>query len=186
MLELGASERSGPAPTSGLVARLQPALGEEAKPSEPLPAPLMQDDLPPVQNAAAPDMSPAPALAAAAPDERSRPAEAPPPEAGGLGLDVPVPHDLTYYPVGALDAPPRPLGGSDPCYPEGAAGEIAYILSINEAGSVDQATIADGRLDERVAAAALQGCRSLKFEPGMKDGRAVRSRVRFVVGPTAP
>ncbi len=98
---------------------------------------------------------------------------------------VPVPHDLTYYPVVALDSPPRPLGAADACYPEGAQGEVAYVLLIDEAGNVNEASLASVRPEGISTAAALAGCRALKFAPAMKDGRAVRSRVRFVVGPSA-
>jgi hypothetical protein len=50
---------------------------------------------------------------------------------------------------------------------------------------VTEASLVTVRPEGIGTAAALAGCRSLKFAPAMKDGRAVRSRVRFVVGPNA-
>jgi protein TonB len=186
VLELSPSRHATSA-AAGLHARLERVM-EGAQPAEPVPAPLTEDAMQPDPSPApadpAPSVPPQPPAPTAHPQARQ--AVAVPSETAPTGLNVPVPHDLTYYPVAALDAPPRPIGSSDACYPEGAAGEIAYILLINEAGAVDQATLANARPEEAAVALALEGCRALKFAPAMKDGRAVRSRVRFVVGPTAP
>ena len=101
-----------------------------------------------------------------------------------MAIELPVGRDLTFYPVAALDIPPRPLGPADLCYPEGASGEVAYVLLIDEAGTVHEATLAAVRPENIFTGAALESCRALRFSPGIKDGRAVRSRVRFVIGPS--
>jgi outer membrane biosynthesis protein TonB len=105
-----------------------------------------------------------------------------PVEAGGL--ELPFVRDPTYYAITALDAPPRLLGAADVCYPPGAAGEVAYLLLIDENGTVEQATLTAMKPAGLFAASAVEQCSRLKFSPGMKDGRPVKSRVRFVVGPS--
>ena len=124
--------------------------------------------------------------ARAMPPEEPRPTPTGPPPrtpSAELAAALPLARDPTYYPVGALDTPPRPLGSTDLCYPEGASGEISYLLLIDEAGTVDQASIVAARPEGLYTADAIAACRSVKFTPAVKDGRAVRSRVRFVVGP---
>lgn len=98
------------------------------------------------------------------------------------GIEMPFVRDPNYYAVAALDTPPRLLGAADACYPHGAVGEVAYVLMINEQGSVDQVTVASVHPQGLFTGAAVDLCSRLKFTPGVKDGRAVRSRVRFVVG----
>ena len=100
------------------------------------------------------------------------------------GIEIPAARDHTYYSVAALDSPPRLLGTADLCYPPGASGEVAYQLLIDETGSVDQATLVAVRPEGLFTAGAVESCRALRFTPGIKDGRAVRSRVRFLVGPS--
>ncbi|MCC6535594.1 MAG: energy transducer TonB [Burkholderiales bacterium] len=99
------------------------------------------------------------------------------------GMALPVTRDPTFYSIAALDSPPRLVGVADLCYPDGANGEVTYTLSIDEAGVVAQASVTDIKPVGLFTAAAEQMCRTLKFIPAVKDGRAVRSRVRFVVGP---
>lgn len=98
------------------------------------------------------------------------------------GMEMPFVRDPNYYAVAALDSPPRLLGSADVCYPQGATGEVAYVLMINEQGTVDEATVASVKPQGLFTGAAVDLCSRLKFTPGVKDGRAVRSRVRFVVG----
>jgi len=98
------------------------------------------------------------------------------------GIEMPFVRDSNYYAVAALDSPPRLLGAADVCYPQGAVGEVAYVLMINEQGTVDQVTVATVSPKGLFTGAAVDLCSRLKFTPGVKDGRAVRSRVRFVVG----
>ncbi len=98
--------------------------------------------------------------------------------------EVPFTADPTYYAVSVLDTPPRLLGPSDACYPQGATGEVAYVLLINETGKVDQVSVAAVQPTGLFTGAAAELCGQLAFVPGMRNGRPVRSRVRFVVGPT--
>lgn len=98
------------------------------------------------------------------------------------GMEMPFVRDPNYYAVAALDAPPRLLGPADVCYPQGAVGEVAYTLMINEQGTVDEVEVAAVSPKGLFTGAAVELCSRLKFTPGIKDGRAVRSRVRFVVG----
>lgn len=98
------------------------------------------------------------------------------------GIEMPFVRDPNYYAVAALDSPPRLLGSADVCYPQGAVGEVAYVLMINEQGGVDQVTVTSVEPNGLFTGAAVDLCGRLKFTPGVKDGRAVRSRVRFVVG----
>lgn len=88
-----------------------------------------------------------------------------------------------YYAIPALDQPPAPLTSPDECYPYGATGEVTYELMIDESGLVTRATVLDVKPQGLFTAAAAELCGRLKFSPAIKDGRTVRSRVRFVIGP---
>ena len=176
------SGQGGTSGTAALHARLEAAMVEPITPSSDEPQALT-----------APSNEHAAAIAAL-PEETVKPpqpAETAPAEtqsgARALslapGATLPLAPDLTYYPVGALDTPPRPLDSTDICYPEGASGEVSYVLMINEAGRVDEVSLVAVRPEGLFTATAVQACRTVKFTPAMKDGRAVRSRVRFVVGP---
>ena len=94
---------------------------------------------------------------------------------------APLAPDSTYHLITALDRPPAPLTRPDACYPYGATGEVTYELLIDEAGTVNQATVLAVKPVGLFTAAAAELCSALKFSPAIKDGRAVRSRVRFVV-----
>jgi outer membrane biosynthesis protein TonB len=98
-------------------------------------------------------------------------------------VQAPLAPDPTYYAITALDRPPAPLTRPDDCYPHGASGEVTYELMIDEAGSVERATVLAVRPVGLFTAAAAELCSALRFSPAIKNGRAVRSRVRFVVGP---
>ncbi|MPZ42788.1 MAG: hypothetical protein GEV05_05145 [Betaproteobacteria bacterium] len=100
-----------------------------------------------------------------------------------VGAQAPLAADSTYYAITALDRPPAPLTRPDACYPHGATGEVTYELMIDEVGTVNQATVLAVKPVGLFTAAATELCSALKFSPAIKDGRTVRSRVRFVVGP---
>jgi outer membrane biosynthesis protein TonB len=102
------------------------------------------------------------------------------------GLEIPAVRDPVYYPVSALDKLPSLIGDADGCYPMGAVGEVVYTLLIDEKGAIVEATISGVKPVGLFTAAAEEMCRSLKFAPAEKGGRAVRSRVRFVVGANRP
>jgi outer membrane biosynthesis protein TonB len=96
---------------------------------------------------------------------------------------APLAPDSTYHAISALDRPPAPLTRPDVCYPHGATGEVTYELMIDEAGSVNQALVLAVKPVGLFTAAAAELCSAVRFSPAIKDGRAVRSRVRFVVAP---
>jgi protein TonB len=101
------------------------------------------------------------------------------------GVEMPFVRDPTYYAMAALDTPPRLLGSAETCYPQGAVGEVAYQISINEHGTVDEASVVSVKPQGLFTGAAVELCSRLKFAPATKDGRAVRSRVRLVIGQPA-
>ena len=167
---------------------LERAVSDAAIPSATEPASMtaaseQDDDAQVPASAAEPALPRDPTVPGAKEGDRAAAASKP---SVSAGIEVPLARDLTYYSVSALDTPPRPLGSADLCYPEGASGEVAYVLLIDEAGSIDQATLVSVKPDGLFTAGALESCRSLKFAPAIRDGRAVRSRVRFVVGPSPP
>jgi protein TonB len=121
------------------------------------------------------------AIAATAVAVRAQPAAAVPMP----GAEMPFVRDPTYYAMAALDTPPRLLESAQPCYPQGAVGEVAYQIAINEHGTVDEASVVSVQPQGLFTGAAAELCGRLKFAPATKDGRAVRSRVRLVVGQPA-
>jgi len=160
--DTSASEPIAPSP----VQDASPAAAE-VEPHRVVPVETAVQEVPPRRSETAPQVQ------AARPQvEESRPA-----------LEIAPLRDPTYYPIGQLDRLPALLGVADACYPDGAIGEVAYLLLIDDSGVVNEATIVDLKPEGLFVAAALESCRALKFTPARKDGRAVRSRVRFVVGP---
>jgi protein TonB len=181
------------APTIGpgiFVAHLEAgaALPEEAVSAQPaaedLPEPMstaQQQAVPPADDS--PPASPSAAAAAA------------PPMAGpsGGGADdasaaLPIvemqgaPEPDTWYPAKQLDMLPVAQVEVQPQYPERAAadsvgGEVTLLLLVDEMGEVRERNVVEadppGVFDE----AALATFKDVTFQPAMKDGRRVRSRV---------
>jgi protein TonB len=180
--------RAGPpsvsaAPGMPIEARIEPA-ERRAEPELSLAAPSPKQEVAEVlaaNSAAAPPAAPAPELS----PTPSAPAPAGSAQAskGATPAQAPLAPDSAYYLITALDRPPAPLAAPDACYPQGATGEVTYELLIDEKGVVNQATVLTVRPVGLFTAAAAELCSALKFSPAIKDGRAVRSRVRFVVGP---
>jgi len=96
--------------------------------------------------------------------------------------NIPLASDSTYHLITALDRPPAPLAAPDVCFPAGATGELTYELLIDETGIVNEAAILSAAPRGLPASEAVERCRALKFSPAIKDGRAVKSKVRLVVG----
>ena len=46
----------------------------------------------------------------------------------------------------------------------------------------NEASVVEVKPEGLFTAGAVYACRNLKFAPALKDGRTVRSRVRFVIG----
>jgi TonB family protein len=95
-------------------------------------------------------------------------------------VHVPLPVDPSYYATKQLDIAPKPLG--DPACPnpeQAVVGRLLLLVMIDESGKVTEASIEqsgpDGTLDEL----CLAYYRGLRFTPGLKDGRAARSKARF-------
>jgi protein TonB len=182
--------RAGPpsvstAPGMPIEARIEPAerRGEsELSLAVPSPVPMQEvADAPAANSAAAPPATPARELSL--PPSAPAPAGSAQASNGATPAQTPLAPDSAYYLITALDRPPVPLTAPEACYPQGATGEVTYELLIDEKGVVNQATVLAVRPVGLFTAAAAELCRALKFSPAVKDGRAVRSRVRFVVGP---
>jgi hypothetical protein len=183
--------RAGPpnvstAPGMPIEARIEPAerrAEPEPSPAAPSSRPLQLVAEAPAANAPAapPEPPPVPQLALA--PGATAPAGNAQASSGATAAQTPLAPDSAYYAITALDRPPTPLTPPDACYPQGATGEVTYELLIDEAGVVNQATVLAVRPIGLFTAAAAELCSALRFAPAVKDGRAVRSRVRFVVGP---
>lgn len=181
----GASSLSG---STVLTAHFEPAPPSDVTLADPSVAPVtaapaVEDAAPSrtmQQNAPASSFPKAPANETRA----SAAAVAPPPvkPVGNTGIEMPFVRDPTYYAMAALDTPPRLLGSAEGCYPAGAVGEVAFQLSINETGIVDEAVVVSVRPEGLFTGAAAEMCGRLKFSPATRGGRAVRSRIRLVVG----
>jgi protein TonB len=97
-------------------------------------------------------------------------------------VELPLPFDPTYYPAKQLDVTPKPLGDPRcPC-PDGAGnllGRLVLQAMIDETGRVTEVSVEQsdppGVFDE----ACIAHYRTLRFTPGMKDGRPARSKSRF-------
>jgi periplasmic protein TonB len=95
-------------------------------------------------------------------------------------LDVPLVRDLTWYPARQLDVFPRALATPRPAYPAAAQslqGEVTLLLLIDEAGTVHEVSVVEAQPPGMFDEAASVAFRDVHFEPAMKDGRAVRSRI---------
>lgn len=157
--------------------------------AQPSSTPVSADEGDPVPVEATPSPPPAeqpsPSASTESPLSLARAAEAIKPDARA-GIEIPALRDAMYYTVAALDKLPNLVGDADGCYPMGAVGEVIYTLLIDETGAVAEATISDVKPVGLFTTAAEEACRALKFVPAEKNGRSVRSRVRFVVGANRP
>lgn len=93
-----------------------------------------------------------------------------------------APRTDIWYPAKQLDMLPVAQGEVQPQYPERAAadsigGEVTLLLLVDEMGEVRERNVVEadppGVFDE----AALAAFEDVHFQPAMKDGRRVRSRV---------
>jgi hypothetical protein len=162
-------------PIEARIALPAPASGREMQ-AAPASVPRREADEPLVREVRAGPSKPR-LPAPAVPAERVAPVQ-PVAQAGDLPLDS----DRPYYLVTSLDRPPVPLSAPDACYPRGATGEVTYELLIDETGVVNRAAVVVVRPAGLFTAAAAELCAAIRFSPAIKDGRAVRSQVRLVVG----
>ncbi len=115
-----------------------------------------------------------------------------PPLSGGqpANLQVKFPFRLEkpvkkaeIFEISALNVPPKPIKHVSPVYPpelksKRVEGEVHLVLIVLEDGSVDDVRVM--RMSSPAfAEAAVEAAKQWKFEPGMKDGRPVKTRVRL-------
>jgi protein TonB len=161
---------------------------EEALPAQPAAEALPEPMSTTPQQAAPPTDDSPPASSPAA-------ATAPPPLAGrsGGGADdasaaLPVvemqgaPEADPWYPAKQLDMLPVAQGEVQPQYPERAAadsigGEVTLLLLVDEMGVVRERNVVEADPPGVFEEAALAAFEDVTFQPAMKDGRRVRSRV---------
>jgi protein TonB len=170
---LAAVPREPPQPKVSL-ARLH-----EARPDRPSPAPRRRLPAHAAVDAAAgapPGASAAQRHSALSPATALQPAAyTPPPSAA-----VPFVRDTTWYPARQLDVFPRALATPRPVYPAeaGAAeGEVTLLVMVDDVGGVHEVSVVEATPPGVFDRAAMQAFETLRFEPAMKDGRAVRSRI---------
>lgn len=106
-------------------------------------------------------------------------AEAP---ADGPALEIPQVRDPEFYPARLLDVLPRPVDEISLTYPDSAAardvsGTVTLLLFIDELGVVVDVSILKADPPGYFEDAAVESFRNVLFQPAMKDGRAVRSRL---------
>lgn len=141
----------------------------------PTPQPLAEvGEAPPAE---LPDSTPSPELAPAAAPER---------EPAGPALELPLPVDPEYLPARLLDVLPRPAAEVSPIYPEQAAGQdlsgvVTLLLYIDELGIVTDITVLSAEPPGYFEEAAMASFRNALFQPGQRDGRAVKSRLAVEV-----
>jgi protein TonB len=93
-----------------------------------------------------------------------------------------VPRDPTWYSAKQLDELPRPLGPIRPKLPLArgagtAQGRVVLQLLIDENGVVTSASVLEAEPEGDLAEQALAAGREVRFRPGSKGGRVVKSRV---------
>ncbi len=94
--------------------------------------------------------------------------------------------DLNWYTGRDLDILPRPLAPIEPVFPPGArlrevSGKVTLALSIDAAGRVVDVSVVRAEPPGVFDDAALTAFRAASFAPGIRGGRAVRSRIQTVV-----
>jgi len=178
--------------SSTIYARLEPPADET--PTETAAFPPEQLQPPPVEQEAVklasedPLAAPEPKKPAAPPEQKP---EATPPSSPNAGIELPLIRDPTYYTAKQLDAYPQPLTPIRLHYPETAAaeridGHLRILLLIDEFGVVNEASVVEAEPPGYFEEAARSVFVPARFSPGMKQGRAVKSRVvvqvRYVYG----
>ncbi|HZP87376.1 MAG TPA: TonB family protein [Burkholderiales bacterium] len=97
-------------------------------------------------------------------------------------VDIPLLSDPTWYTAKDLDVYPTPRHDVRPRYPsdangEDVVGEVTVELSIDESGHVHEIGVVAAEPPGRFENAALAAFEGIEFQPGMREGRSVRSRV---------
>lgn len=94
--------------------------------------------------------------------------------------------DDTWYPARQLDVLPVALVEVEPAYPEAAAaasigGEVTLLLHVDEMGRIRERSVVESDPPGVFDHAALAAFREVLFQPALRDGRRVRSRVLVTV-----
>lgn len=91
----------------------------------------------------------------------------------------------TYFEFKELDTPIKPLEDIEPATPPGAdpniSGSITLDVYLDKNGIVEKTSVADSTLDPQYAKSAAESFLLRKFEPGMREGVAVRTHLRIVI-----
>jgi hypothetical protein len=159
-----------------ITARLEPGPEPEAA-ATPAPAPELASpppaDVKPAADAVAAKASPV----AKAPEKTSPLA----------GAELPLIRDDAYYPGRQLDVFPSPLVPVRPVCAEAGEfrDEINLLVLINEYGFVDDVGVVKGPPSGLCVQQMIALVKPVRFSPGIKDGRAVKSRMQFVFRPEA-
>jgi protein TonB len=108
-------------------------------------------------------------------------------------VSVPLLVDPTWYAAKDLDTYPRALAPIRPHYPSDALGArvegtVTVLLSIDESGRVVESKVVEADPEGWFETAALNAFEVADFQPGMRNGRSVRSRVLVKIhfNPEAP
>lgn len=90
-----------------------------------------------------------------------------------------------YFPPGALDRVPRPLGELDfaSAMPGvlSERGRLVLVVFIDAQGTVENVEVESSDMPEAYAATATDTLRGATFFPGEKNGRPAKSRVRIEI-----
>ena len=91
--------------------------------------------------------------------------------------------DDLVFEVAELDEQPKPIIRIAPSYPSklmraGIQGRVLVIFIVDEQGNIRNARVAESQYPE-FSESALAAVRSWKFQPGKKDGKPVKTRVRI-------
>lgn len=102
-------------------------------------------------------------------------------------LEVPLLEDPTWYPAKQLDVHPTALHEIKPVYPEqDVEGRVVLLLLIDEAGVVKEATVVEANPEGVFEESARAAFSNARFAPAQKNGRAVKSRLQYVISYELP
>lgn len=100
------------------------------------------------------------------------------------GPPFPLPSPIYFFPSD-LEQPPRALTALPEEFPElagkTAAGRLVFSVLIDENGKVDEAINEMNTLSPEFVAPVQRAIEQMRFEPGIKGGKAVKSRTRIEV-----
>lgn len=104
-------------------------------------------------------------------------------QAAGRGLiDLPLPY---YFPAHELDRKPEAVGEVPLVYPADmprvAHSRVVLSLLIDERGDVGKVIVETTDAPTELAQLASRAFAGVRFKPGMRDGAAVKSRLRVEV-----